>query len=81
MRRRAPAGQRLNTGANGFVQRLDMKEYDLSDRKLKILVVMAMVVIGWFCANRSTASRTPPAPVAPRMTSTAPAAPAHDPAQ
>jgi hypothetical protein len=26
-----------------------MKEYDLSDRKLKIGVVLAMVIIGWMC--------------------------------
>jgi hypothetical protein len=64
----------LNTGANGPVQKVDMKEYDLSDRKLKILVVMAMVIIGWFCSKRAIASRADSAPVAPRVTSTTAAA-------
>jgi hypothetical protein len=26
-----------------------MKEYDLTDRKLKIAFVLAMMIIGWFC--------------------------------
>jgi hypothetical protein len=64
----------LNTGANGLVQSVDMKEYDLSDRKLKIVVVMAMVIIGWFCAKRAMASHPQTARVSTRVTSAAPSA-------
>jgi hypothetical protein len=39
-----------------------MKEYDLSDRKLKIAVVLAIAIIAWLClkgASNSHGQRTP----------------------
>ena len=46
-----------------------MKEYDLSDRKLKIGVVLAMVIIGWMCLKGASASRaqTTPANLSPAV--------------
>lgn len=34
-----------------------MKEYDWSDRKLKIGVVLALVIIGWLCHRGAGASQ------------------------
>jgi hypothetical protein len=39
-----------------------MKEYDLSDRKLKIGVVLALVIIGWLCLKGDSASHVQKAP-------------------
>jgi hypothetical protein len=33
-----------------------MKEYDLSDRKLKIGVVLAVVIIGWLCLRGASSA-------------------------
>jgi hypothetical protein len=33
-----------------------MKQYDLSDRKLKIGVVLAMLIIGWMCLKGASTS-------------------------
>jgi hypothetical protein len=43
--------------------RIVMKEYDLSDRKLKIAVVLAIAIIAWLClkgGGNSHARMTPP---------------------
>jgi len=44
-----------------------MKEYDLSDRKLKIAFVLAVVLIGWLCFNRAVTAhaQTTPANLSP----------------
>ena len=39
-----------------------MKKYDLSDRKLKLAIVLAVAIIGWLClkgANSAHAQATP----------------------
>jgi hypothetical protein len=39
-----------------------MKTYDLSDRKLKVLFVLAMVLIGWLCFHGASSSHAQAAP-------------------
>jgi hypothetical protein len=39
-----------------------MKEYDLSDRKLKIGVVLALVIIGWLCLKGESTSHVQTTP-------------------
>ena len=33
-----------------------MKKYDLSDRKLKIALILAIVMIGWLCLKGASAA-------------------------
>jgi hypothetical protein len=51
------------------IWRCVMKEYDLSDRKLKIAFVLAVVLIGWLCFKGagSTDAQTAPANLTPGM--------------
>jgi hypothetical protein len=44
-----------------------MKEHDLSDRKLKIAFVLALVIIGWLCLKGagSVHAQTNPANLSP----------------
>jgi hypothetical protein len=48
-------------------KRGSMKEYDLSDRKLKIGVVLAVAIIGWFCLHGASSvhAQTTPANLSP----------------
>src|SRR5579862_3973022 len=39
-----------------------MKTYDFSDRKLKLLIVLAIVIIGWLCFRGATAAHAQSAP-------------------
>ena len=44
-----------------------MNEYDLSDRKLKIVIVLALALIGWFCLKGASSAhaQTTPANLSP----------------
>ena len=44
-----------------------MKKYDWSDRKLKIAVLLAIAIIGWFCLKGASAAhgQTTPAHLSP----------------
>jgi hypothetical protein len=46
-----------------------MKKYDLSDRKLKIAVILAIAMIGWLCLKGASAAhgQTTPANFSPGM--------------
>ena len=37
-----------------------MKKYDLSDRKLKIAIILAMAMIAWLCLKGASASDIEP---------------------
>ena len=56
----------LNNKTARFLERMLMKEYDLSDRKLKIAVVLAIAIIGWLCLGAPSAhAQTTPANFSP----------------
>jgi hypothetical protein len=42
-----------------------MKEYDWSERKLKIAIVLAVVIIGWLCLKGAGQAQTMPAILSP----------------
>lgn len=59
----------LNTTVKNFSKGIVMNEHQFSDRRLKILIVLAFLIIGWLCfrGSPSAHAQTPPANLSPGL--------------